>query len=111
MRDGGNTNKEVMLVKTLLTITALVSFLSVASSSFGFDNMSLYKEPPSRVQIAREVNRDHVEEDYMDFYIDTLHPQLKEVNPEPILIAERTDQEESEGDFIRIFGVQVLTNS
>ncbi len=98
-------------MKILLTITALVTFLSIASPSFGLDNMSLYTETPLRVEIASEVNRDHVEEDYMDFYIDTLHPRLNETNLEPIILAEGTGIEESEEDYINIFGVQVPTNS
>ena len=98
-------------MKILLTITALVPFLSIASPSFGLDNMSLYTETPLRVEIASEVNRDHVEEDYMDFYIDTLHPQLNETNLEPIILAEGTGIEESGEDYINIFGVRVPTNS
>ncbi len=98
-------------MKILLTITALVPFLSVASPSFGLDQMSLYTETPARIEIASEVNRDHVEEDYMNFYIDTLHPQLNETNLEPIILAEGTDIEESEEDYINIFGVQVPTNN
>lgn len=98
-------------MKNLLTITALVLFLSIASPSFGLDNMSLYTETPLRVEIASEVNMDHVEEDFMDFYIDTLHPQLDETNLEPIILAEGTGIEELEEDYINIFGVQVPTNN
>lgn len=111
MGDGGNTNKEVILVKIILTITALVPFLSIASPSFALDQMSLYTETPERIEIAGEVNGDHVEEGYMDFYIDTLQPQLREESPEPIILADRSEIETSEKNYINIFGVQGPTNN
>jgi len=107
MRDGGNTNKEVMLVKNLLTITALVSFLSVTSPSFGLDHMSLYTQTPASINIAGEVSGDHVEEDFMSFYIDPAQP---EESVEEIMIAERPEPE-SEGDYINVFGVKVPSKS
>lgn len=108
MGDGGNTNKEVMLVKNLLTITVLVLFFGIASPSFGLDQMSLYKETPAEVVIAGEVNGDHVEEHFMDFYIDTLQPQLSEEIVDALIIAERPELED---DYINVFGVKVQSNS
>ncbi len=110
MGNGGNTNKEVMLVNNLLTITALVLFLGIASSSFGLDHMSLYAQTPSSINIAGEVNGDHVEEDFMSFYIDPAQPQLSEESVEAIIIAERPEPE-SEGDYIKVFGVKIPSKS
>ncbi len=109
MGDGGNTNREVMLVKNLLTITVLVLFLGIASPSFAIDQMSLYTETPVEIVIAGEVSGDLVEEDFMDFYIDDpLQPQLSEEIVDTIIIAERP---EPENDYINVFGVKVPSNS
>jgi hypothetical protein len=108
--DGGNTNKEVILVRTLLNITVLVSFLSVTSPSFGLDHMSLYTQTPASINIASEVSGDHVEEDFMSFYLNPLQPQLCEESVEAIIIAERAEPE-SEGDYINVLGVKIPSKS
>lgn len=95
-------------MKNLLTITALVLFFGIASPSFGLDQMSLYTETPAEILIAEVVNGDHVEEDFMDFYIDPLQPQLGEEIVDMIIIAERP---EPENDYINVFGVKVPSNN
>jgi len=97
-------------VRTLLNITVLVSFLSVTSPSFGLDHMSLYTQTPASINIAGEVSGDHVEEDFMSFYMDPAQPELSEESPEPVIIAERPDTE-SEDDYINVFGVKIPSKS
>jgi len=97
-------------VKTLLTITVLVSFLTVTSPSFALDHMSLYTQTPASINIAGEVSGDHVEEDFMGFYIDPAQPEIKEESLEPIIVAERPDTE-SQNDYISVFGVKIPSRS
>ena len=97
-------------MNNLLTITALVLFLGIASPSFALDQMSLYTETPASINIAGEVSGDHVEEDFMSFYIDPAQPQLCEESVEAIIIAERPEPE-SEGDYVNVFGVKIPSKS
>lgn len=97
-------------MNNLLTITALVLFLGIASPSFALDHMSLYTETPASINIAGEVSGDKVEEDFMSFYMDPAQPELREESPEPIIVAERPIAE-SESNYINVFGVKVPSKS
>jgi hypothetical protein len=72
--------------------------------------MSLYTQTPASIQIAGEVSGDHVEEDFMSFYMDPAQPELSEESFEPVIVAERPDAE-SESNYINVFGVKIPSKS
>ena len=109
-RDGGNTDKEVILVKSLLIITTLVSSISVSSVALTSDHMSLYSGTTTRSGISTEVHGSYVQKDLTDFYIEPAVPVEKEERQDPVLIAETLETDsESSSEYINVFGVMVPT--
>ena len=108
-RDRGKTKKEVILVKTLLTITVLVSSaLSIFSSSLKLYEVPVFKEAVSVIGMGKEVQASKERKDPVKIYISHDVSNEGKEKQMPLLIAEeKVNVSKPQEDHINVFGVRI----